>query len=102
MQMSFITTNVADNWLRFERQFRVYYAACELQLKSKDTQVGILLYTASAEEKHVHEIIGYDVDEDKDDYQLVFTKFRTYCEPRKTSCLNSTSFGVETKASGKV
>ena len=83
MQIRFITSNVAENWRRFERQFRVYYAACELQLKSKATQVGILLHTAGAEAQYVHDTFDYDVDEDKDDYELVLTKFRTHCEPRK-------------------
>ena len=55
MQMSFITSNVVENGTRFERQFRVYYAACELQLKSKVTQVVILLHTAGAEAQDVHE-----------------------------------------------
>ena len=39
-----------------------------MQLKSKATQVGILLHTAGAEEQDVHETFDYDVDEDKDDY----------------------------------
>ena len=84
MQITFTTSNVAENWRRFERQFRVYYAACELQLKSKTMQVGILLHTAGAEAQYVHETFDYAVGEDKDDYALVLTQFRTYCEPRKT------------------
>ena len=31
----------------------------------------------------MHETFDYDVDEDKDDHELVLTKCRTYCEPRK-------------------
>ena len=68
MHMSFITSNVAENWRRFERQFRVYYVACELQLKSKAMQVGILLHTAGAEAQDVHETFDYDGDQDKDDF----------------------------------
>ena len=84
MPMSFITSNVAENWRGFERQFRVYYAAGgELQLKSKATQVGILQHTAGAEAQYVHETFDFDVHEDKDDYELVLTKFRTSFETRK-------------------
>ena len=83
MQITFTTSNVAENWRRFERQFRVYYAACELQLKARATQVGILLHTAGAEAQDVHETFDYAVGEDGDDFELVLTKFRTYCEPRK-------------------
>ena len=70
------------------------YAACELQLKSKATQVGILLHTAGAEEQDVHETFDYDVDEDKDDYELVLTKVSHV----KAPCLNGISFGVVTIA----
>ena len=73
MQMSFITSNVAENWICFERQFRVYLAACELQLKSMATQVGILLHMAGAEAQYVHATFDYDVFEDKDDYEVVLT-----------------------------
>ena len=90
MQISFITSNVAENWRCFERQFRVYYAACELQLKSKATQVGILLRTAGAEAQDVHDTFDYDGDEDKDDFELVLTKLHTYCEPRKNIVFSNT------------
>ena len=83
MQMTFTTSNVAENWRRFERQFSVYYAACELQLKGMATQVGIFLHTSGAEAQDVHHIFDYAVGEDKDDFDLVLTTFRTYCEPRK-------------------
>ena len=31
----------------------------------------------------MHDTFDYDVDEDKDHHELVLTKCRTYCEPRK-------------------
>ena len=100
MPMSFITSNVAENWRGFERQFRVYYAAGgELQLKSKATQVGILQHTAGAEAQDVHETFDFDVHEDKDDYELVLTQsFVPILRHAKTSCLNDIRFGVVTKA----
>ena len=59
MQMNFVSNNVAENWRRFERQFRVYYAACEIASKSAPTQVGILLHTAGPEAQGVHETFTY-------------------------------------------
>ena len=97
MQMRFITSNVAENWRRFERQFLVYYAACELQLK---WQVGILLHRAGAE-AHLHDTFDYDVDEDKDDYELVLTKFRTYCESRKNIVFERYRFWGRNQSEGE-
>ena len=98
MQISFITSNVAENWRRFERQFRVYYAACELQLK---WQVGILLHTAGSEARDVLDTFDYDVDEDKDDYELVLTTFRTYCEPRKNIVFERYRFWGRNQSEGE-
>ena len=83
MQMNFVSNNVAENWRRFERQFRVYYAACEIASKSAPTQVGILLHTAGPEAKYVHETFTYTGDEQRNDIETLLLKFRTYCEPRK-------------------
>ena len=55
MQNNFVSNNVAENWRRFERQFRVYYVACEIATKSGPTQLGILLHTAGPEAQDVHE-----------------------------------------------
>ena len=74
-----------------------------MQLKSNATQVGILslLHTAGTEAQDLYETFDYDVDEDKDDHELVLTKFRTYCEPHKTSCLNGTSFWNRNQSEGE-
>ena len=83
MGMNFVSNNVAENWRRFERQFRCYYAACEIATKSGPTQVGILLHTAGPEAQDVHETFTYTGDEQRNDIETVLLKFRTYCEPRK-------------------
>ena len=62
MQKNFVSNNVAGNWRRFERQFSVYYAACEIASKYGPTQVGILLYTAGHEAQDVHETFTYAGD----------------------------------------
>ena len=79
MGMNFVSNN--ENWRRFERQFRCYYAACEIATKSGPTQVGILLHTAGPEAQDVHETFTYTGDEQRNDIETVLLKFRTYCEP---------------------
>ena len=60
MQMRFVTANVAEIWRRFGNK-----NSCLL------------------EAQYVHDTFVYDIDEDKDDCELVLTTFRTNCEPRK-------------------
>ena len=83
MQMNFVTGNVADNWRRWEQQFLVYYTACELSKKAKETQVAILLHAAGPEAQEIHETFTFVNDDDKKDYKAILAKFRTYCNPRK-------------------
>ena len=44
--MNFNAKSLADNWKKFERNFRVYYDAEELLKKKGSTQVAILLHFA--------------------------------------------------------
>ena len=83
MHMNFVSNNVAENWRRFEQQFRVYYAACDIASKSVPTQVEILLHTAGPEAQCVHETFTYTSDERRNDIGTVLLKFRSYCELRK-------------------
>ena len=48
----------------------------------------------------MHEIFDKDVDEDKDDYELVLTKFRTYCEPGKNIVFERYPFWVCNQSEG--
>ena len=63
-------------------------------------QVGILLHTVGAEAQDVHETVDNDVDEDKDDYELVVTKFRTYCQPRKNIAFERYQFCGRNQSEG--
>ena len=72
-----------------------------MQLKSKVMQVGILLHTVGAEAQDVHETVDNDVDEDKDDYELVVTKFRTYCQPRKNIAFERYQFWCRNQSEGE-
>ena len=87
--MKFVSNSVAENWRRLECQFRVYYAACDIDTKSGRTQVGILLHTAGHVVHPVHETFTYTGDEQRNDIETVLRKFRTYCEPRKNIILSS-------------
>ena len=75
--------NVAESWRKWKRQFNVYFTACEIQKKDKDTQVAVLLHAAGPEALEVSETFQWSAEEDKTDYKVWLTKFDEHCEPRK-------------------
>jgi len=73
--------NVAERWRKWKRQFEVYYAACELNKKSKETQTAILLHSAGPEAQEIYDTFTWGENEDKHDYKQVLQKFSGHCEP---------------------
>ena len=82
---SFTSGNLAEQWRRWEQQFRVYYTAAELVKKEAKTRVAILLHCAGPEAQDIHSnFVFSDTDGDRaSDYNSVLKKFKEYCEPRK-------------------
>ena len=74
---------LAENWKRFERNFRVYYEAAELHKKKGSTQVAILLHCAGEEASDRFDKFEFsDIGQDKkDNIEAVLLKFRNLCEP---------------------
>ena len=77
--------NIAQRWMRWQKQFVTYFTACEISKKTKTVQVSILLHVAGAEAQEVHEQFQFNEDADKDDYTKVLEKFTEYCRPRKNT-----------------
>ena len=48
-QFSFEEPNAPQRWVRWEKQFTIYFTAAELETKSKEVQVARLLNAAEAE-----------------------------------------------------
>ena len=78
---------IAQNWSRWERQFRTFFAACELGQKPKEMQVTILLHTAGPEAQEINQTLVYANDDERRDYNVVLVKLRAYCEHRKKRCV---------------
>ena len=49
----------------------------------------------------MHENFDYDIDENKDDYELVLTKFCNYCEPRKNIVFERYQFWDRNQSEGE-
>ena len=56
---------IAQNWSRWEREFRTFFAACELGQKPNDTQVAILLHTTGPEAQEINQTLVYANDDER-------------------------------------
>ena len=83
VRMNFSGGAIAQNWSRWEREFRTFFAGCELGQKPNETHVAILLHTAGPEAQEIHQTPVYANDDERIDYNVVLGKLRAYCEPRK-------------------
>ena len=92
--ISFTSGNLAEQWRRWEQQFRVYYTAAELVKKEAKTRVAILLHCAGPEAQDIHSnFVFSDTDGDRaSDYNSVLKKFKEYCEPRKNEVFERYKF----------
>ena len=92
--LSFTSGNLAEQWRKWEQQFRVYYTAAELVKKEAKTRVAILLHYAGPEAQDIHSnFVFSDTEGDRaNDYNSVLKKFKEYCEPRKNEVFERYKF----------
>lgn len=75
--------NLSVRWKQWQKEFEIYFAAAELNKKSPETQVAILLHVAGSEAQQVHETFTFGEEEDENNYKVVLEKFRSHCEPQR-------------------
>ena len=73
---------VADNFIKFEREWKIYQAAA-LSEKTKKIQSYILLNLAGADAILKAESFQYTTHESREDPEVLLTKFREQCMPTK-------------------
>ena len=93
--------DVSQRWVRWQKQFENYFAACELEKKHKETQVAILLHTAGAEAQEIHEQFTFQTDDEKKDYKVILKKFKEYCHPRKNTVYERYCFWSRDQVEGE-
>ena len=81
--VNFKSKDIGVQWQKWKKQFTVYFAACELSKKSKETQCAILLHAAGPEALEISETFTWLATDDKEDYKLLLQKFDNYCEPKR-------------------
>ncbi len=74
--------NIADNWMKFEKEWSIYCYA-RLSDKSKKVQAYMLLNLAGPEAVDKAETLVYADEEDHEDPEVLLTKFSELCLPAK-------------------
>ena len=87
--------NLAENWRRWRQRFELYGKCIDLESKTKQTQVAILLHTLGPDCLDIYNTFTYreavtladGIDpvpgEDRDDINIVMTKFEQHFSPLK-------------------
>ena len=93
----------ADNWKRFERAWRNYALAMELNKKSETIQVATLLTVIGEEAREVFATFtGWENEDDNDKIEPVLQKFADYCQPRKSVPFEQYCFNRRVQESGVI
>ena len=81
------SATTAANWRRFEKSWIHYEIATGLLEKPDQVRLATLLHVIGIAGNEKYETFTFDSDEDRDNIEVVMTKFRNECE-KKTNELN--------------
>lgn len=74
--------NLAENWKEWIQGFDIYLTATGIGEKDEKIQVATFLHVAGIEARRVYNTFGISAD-DADKIDVLKTRFKEYCEPRK-------------------
>ena len=99
------TGNTAEQWRRWEQQFRFYFAAAELSKKTAKTQVAILLHCAGPEAQDIIKniqtlFLQTPITTQTPTGSMCSRNSDTIANLEKMRCLRGTSSGSETSVKG--
>ena len=82
---SFEEPNAPQRWARWEKEFKTFFVAAELNKKDKEVQVARLLNAAGSEAQEVHELFTYAEGKEAEakDYEKILERFTEYVRPKK-------------------
>ena len=93
--------NLAEEWRRWEKSFKIYYAAAELASKTVITQAAILLHCAGEAARVIFDNFDLGLDSEDTTCDVVLAKFRDYCNPRRKPAFESYKFWQRQQAEGE-
>ena len=75
-ELNFNAENLAEEWRRWEKSFKIYYAAAELASKTVITQVAILFHCAGEAARDIFDNFDLAFDSEDTTCDVVLAKFR--------------------------
>ena len=91
-QLNFNAENLAEEWRRWEKSFKIYYAAAELASKTVITQVAILLHCAGEASRDIFDNFDLVLDSEDTTCDVFLAKFRDYYNPKRKPACESCKF----------
>ena len=98
---AFEEPNAPQRWTRWQKQFKTYFVAAELDSKTKEVQVARLLNAAGPEAQEIHELFVFDAEGDEKEYTKVLEKFTEYCRPKKNVVYERFKFWSRSQKEGE-
>ena len=100
-ELNFNAENLAEEWRRWEKSFKIYYAAAELGSKTVTTQIAILLNCSGEAARDIFDSFGLALDSEDTTCDVVLAKFRDYCNLRRKPAFESYKFWQRHQAEGE-
>ena len=100
-ELNFNAENQAEEWRRWEKSSKIYYAAAELASKTVITQVAILLHCAGEAARDIFDDFDLALDSEDTTCDVVLAKFRDYYNPRRKPAFESYKFWQRQQAEGE-
>ena len=92
-EVNFNAENLAEEWRRWEKSFRIYYAASELHTKPIATQIAILLNCAGEEARDIFDNFSILLDDENFTTGIVLDRYKVFCNPRWRTVSTLINFG---------
>ena len=83
------------------KSLKTYYAATELRSKTVTTQVAISLNSAGEADRDILDSFGFALDGEDTTCDVVLSKFRDYCYPRRKPAFESYNFWRRQQVEGE-
>ena len=90
-----------QSWPEWKQRFQRYRVATKLTADDGTVQVNTLIYAMGVEAESAFRTFTFDDDADKDDYDVVLSKFDSYFAPQKNTIHERAMFNTRQQQSGE-
>lgn len=91
-ELNFAAKKIAQMWIKWCDQFKLYLHATESDTKADKIIASILLTFIGSRGRDIYSTFVFENEEQKNDLQVVIETFNTYCQPRKNLTFLTSKF----------